>query len=383
MSYLPRKLEYAVQKYLKLFPVVGLSGPRQSGKSSLLKNNFLDSYKYITFDDYTTIELFHHDPENFIRVNQNKVIFDEVHKVPEIFNYIKIAVDNDRQNYGKFILTGSAQFILMQNISESLAGRIGLLTLLPFEFGEMPESLLNESIIKGSYPELVTRDYLGYEEWFGSYLETYLQKDLRTIGNVGDIRDFRRLIQLLAARTAQLLNISELSKEIGVAVSTIKKWISILEASYIIFLLPPYYNNLGKRVIKAPKIFFYDTGLVSFLTGIKSKEHYENGPMRGSLFENYIVSEILKREKHSDSKAELYFMRTNHGVEIDLIIDRKSFQELIEIKCTETFKPLIARGIETLMTNENQTGLVLYSGVDLEFSEKIKVVNYKNYFNSN
>ncbi|MEW6654871.1 MAG: ATP-binding protein [Bacteroidota bacterium] len=379
MKYIHRKLENSLSKYLKLFPVVGLSGPRQSGKSSMLKNLLGDKYKYITFDDYRMKELFLDDPEKFMRINNSKVIFDEAHKVPEIFNYIKIAVDDDRDNYGKFIVTGSAQFLMLKNISESLAGRIGLLTLLPFEFSEIPKYVIEDSIYKGSYPENVMRKYEGSEDWYSSYISTYLEKDIRSIGEVGALRDFNRLIQLLAARTAQLLNMSELAKEIGVTVATVKRWISILETSYIVFLLPPFYENLGKRITKAPKIYFYDTGLVSFITGIEDKKQFEGGPLCGTIFENYIVSEVQKKIKHQNDKHQLYFMRTNHGVEVDLIVDKKSSRDFIEVKYSETFKPTMARAIESMMTKKDQSGYILYNGTEIQYSENIKAMNYKAY----
>jgi len=377
--YIHRKLEKTLKKYLSVFSIVGVTGPRQSGKTSMLKEICGKEYTYKSFDDPTTVNLFYDDPERFMRVNSNRVIFDEAHKVPEIFNYIKIAVDNDRSNYGKFIITGSAQFLMMKNISESLAGRIGLLTLLPFEISEIPSHTTRDTIFKGGYPELVKRNYIDSEEWFASYVETYLQRDLRLLSNIGDVRDFNRVIRLLASRTSQILNMSDVSKELGIAVSTVKRWISILEMSYIIFLLPPYYENLGKRIIKSPKIYFYDTGLVSFLTGISNYDLFSKGPMRGSIFENFVVSEIIKKEKHSDTMAGLYYIRTNHGVEVDLVIDRKTFQQFIEIKNSETFSPQMAKSIESLMQKENQNGFVIYRGKDITYSENITAVSYEKY----
>lgn len=382
MTFIPRNIEPILRKYLKLFPVVALTGARQTGKSSLLQAAFGEEYQYITFDDYRMLNLFHRDPISFMEVNNNKIIFDEVHKAPEIFNYIKIAVDNDRQNYGKYILTASAQFQVMKNISETLAGRIGLLNLLTLDYKEVPPSLRSDSIYKGSYPELVSRKFEGVEQWYSSYIETYIQRDVRTIANIGEMRDFRRLTQLLATRTSQILNMSELAKQIGISVSTVKKWISVLETSFVVFLLPPYFENFGKRIVKAPKIYFYDTGLVSFLTGISSKEIYENGPMRGALFENYIVSEILKKEKNSDSNAQLYYYRTNHGVEVDLIIDRKKLKEIIEIKNNATFRPIMIKGVEALTAITKQKGCLIYTGENLEISKKISAFNFASYLST-
>jgi len=378
MKYLTRELETTLQRYLKAFPVVGITGPRQSGKSTLLKHLLNKEYEYVTFDDFRILSILKDDPEKFIRIYSNKVIFDEVHKAPEIFNLIKIAVDNDRDNYGKYIITGSAQFSLMKNASESLAGRIGLLTLLPFQYSEIPNKQHNLSVFKGGYPELVIRNYDFSDEWFSSYLETYLNRDLRLLSNIGDLADYRKLLQLLAGRCSQILNLSEIARDLGVTVTTIKKWISVLEASYTVFLLPPFYKNYGKRVIKSPKIYFYDTGLVSFLLGIDNKVIFEKSAMYGPLFENYIISEIVKKEVHKKSNTNFYFYRSSYGLETDLIIDRKTYKEWIEIKASETFRPQMTTAIETLIEPEDN-GFVIYNGKDIPYTGNIKILNYKNY----
>lgn len=375
--YKHRVIESVLKKYIKSFPVVGLTGPRQSGKSTMLLHSLKD-YTYVTFDDFKIVNLFHQDPERFMNLYTNKIIFDEAQKVPELFSYIKMAVDRDRHHPGKFILTGSSQFALIKNSSESLAGRIGLLSLLPFQFSEIPNSLRSESIYRGGYPELVDRKYHFFEQWFSSYLETYLNKDISAIGHIGDMRDFRRFIYLLAASTAQQLNMSRFASDIGVDIKTIKRWITLLEASFIIFLIPPFYKNYGKRIVKSSKIYFYDTGLVSFLTGIDSKIQFENGPMAGSLFENYIVAEIKKKELHQQTLSELFYLRTSHGVEIDLIIDRKKYKELIEIKHSETFSPRMVSGIEAFM-EKNDVGYLIYCGKVFPYHRPIEVINYQDY----
>ena len=376
-SYHHRVLENKLAEYLHHFSAVGLTGPRQSGKSTLLLHQLKD-YQYVTFDDHRTVALYHDDPNRFMRIYANKIIFDEVQKVPEIFNDIKIAIDADRQTPGKFILTGSSQFSLIKSITESLAGRIGLLSLLPYQFSEIPASLRYQSIYQGAYPELVNKNFEFSADWYSSYLETYITKDVNDLANIGDKRDFRRLISLLAANTSQLLNMTTYAKDIGVDVKTIKRWISVLEASYIIFLLPPYYQNFGKRIVKSPKLYFYDTGLVSYLTGVQSEESFEQGPMLGSLFENYVISDILKRELHNKSHAELYFYRTSNGEEIDLIIDRKQTRELIEIKAGETFSPKMTKEIEKL-ENKNTKGYLLYRGKTIPYLPGIRVLNYQEY----
>lgn len=379
-NYHHRVLEGRLTEYVNHFSAVGLTGPRQSGKSTLLLHQLKD-YRYITFDDFRTVALYHDDPNKFMRIYANKIIFDEVQKVPEIFNDIKIAIDTDRQTTGKFILTGSSQFNLIKSITESLAGRIGLLSLLPYQYAEIPAKLRYQSIYQGAYPELVNKDFEFAADWYSSYLDTYITKDVNDLANIGDKRDFRRLISLLAANTSQLLNMSNYAKDLGVDVKTVKRWISVLEASYIIFLLPPYYENFGKRIVKSPKLYFYDTGLVSYLTGINSIESFEQGPMLGSLFENYIISDILKRELHNKSHAELYFYRSSNGEEIDLIIDRKKTRELIEIKTSETFTPRMTKEIEKF-SSQNTRSYLLYCGKSMTYLPHVSVMNYQEYLAS-
>jgi len=382
MPYYPRVIEKTVREYLKLFPVVGLTGPRQSGKSTMLQKLLSAKYRYVSFDDLNAVDRFHTDPERFMDVYSDRVIFDEVQRVPEIFHYVKLIVDNNRNDYGKFIMTGSSQFASMKRVSESLAGRIGLLTLLPFQFSEIPTRLRDQSLYQGGYPELVGRKYRGAYDWYSSYLDTYLTRDVRDISEIGDIRDFRRFIQMLAARVAQLLNMSEIARDMGVSVPTIKKWISVLEASYIVFLLPPYHKNLGKRIIKSSKIYFYDTGLVSYLTGIRNKQLFENGPMYGALFENYVVTEVFKRIIHTRTDAEMFFFRESNGNEIDLIIDRKSSREHIEIKSGHTFRSEMARLLLQL-AKEAKRSLVVYRGKDIALGDGISVVNFKSFLETN
>lgn len=375
MKYQQRSLTQKLKEYLDFFSVVAITGPRQSGKSTLL-HHVLSEYTYVSFDDPITVSLFYDDPEKFIRIHGDRVIFDEVQKAPEIFEYIKLAVDRDRNAPGKFVLTGSSQLSFSKEIAESLAGRIGLLTLLPYEYVEMPEEKKQVSLYFGSYPELVSKNYQLFDDWMASYIETYIEKDLRMIANVGDLRDFQKLIQLLATHVGQLLNFSSFSKALGVDVKTVKRWISILEASYIIFLLPPYFKNYGKRIVKSPKLYFYDVGLVSHLCGISNEKIYEKGPLYGPLFENYIVAEFLKKHTHRKTHSKFYFYRTSHGVEIDLIIDHRQFKELIEIKTTESFRPNQVKHLEMLLEPEDQ-GKLIYRGKDLQYSEKIQLQNFK------
>lgn len=388
MKYLPRQIEPTLRKYCELFPVVGLTGPRQSGKSTLLKHLFTNTYRYISFDEADNIANFYDDPNGFIKKYNDLVIFDEAQKVPELFDYIKVAVDNDRRKYGKFILTGSNQFYLLKQITESLAGRIGLLSLLPFQKQEIPKKLQSQQLLFGGYPELVNRNYLGTREWYASYLQSYLEKDVRNVINVGNLRDFHKLVQLLAARTAQELNMNSLATEIGINIKTIQSWISILEASYIVFLLPCYYHNLGKRIVKRPKLYFYDTGLLCYLTGIKDMNYFETGPLCGPIFENYLVSEISKTIQHNNKDQQLYYFRSNLGLEADLIIEDRDSKQLLftEIKYSHTARTSMVENIKKLIAKEKEhrahvgysiRGLLLYSGK--EQGTYFDSIDYKNW----
>lgn len=377
MKYTPRVLKNKLEHALKHFPVVGITGPRQSGKSTLLRH-VLSDYAYVNFDDPRMIELFEADPESFMKHYHDRVIFDEVQYVPSIFRYIKIAVDNDRQNSGKFVLTGSSQFAFLQKTTESLAGRIALLSLLPFQLSEMDPTLYNDAIFKGSYPELVLKQYAQNDMWYASYLDTYLNKDVRALSQIGDIRDLQRFIRLLAINTAQPLDQTRYANEIGVSVSTIKRWTSLLEASYIIFLLPPFYNNLGKRIIKRPKVYFWDVGLVSFLTGIDDSTQYNKSPLCGALFENHVIAEIHKKQKHEGTQAELFYYRTSNGGEIDLIVDYRSHQEYFEIKKTASFSAKLLQGLKRLAPDSAQCYL-LYSGDNFPVVQNVHVMNYQHY----
>lgn len=376
MKYIARQAENSVLRFLKVFPVIGITGPRQSGKSTMLRH-LLKNFEYVSFDDIRNINLFEEDPIGFMNRYNKKIIFDEVQKVPEIFNSIKLFVDKNRQNYGNFVLTGSSHFSFLKAASESLAGRIGLLSLLPFQYVEIPNDLKNESIYRGSYPELVLRNYLESGIWYSSYIDTYLNKDLRVLTNIGDIRDFRRFIQLLASQTSQTLDMTHYANDLGISVTTVKRWISILEACYIIFLIPPYHKNYGKRIIKSPKLYFFDTGLVSYFTGIQSFEQYNQGPLAGALFENYIISEIYKKKLHESLDFEMYYLRTYGKKEIDLIIDKKTHNELIEIKKSSTFKPSMVKTLKELKKKEDLCFL-LYQGEENHYDD-INIMHFSQF----
>jgi uncharacterized protein len=339
IMYLRRTLEGRLRRYLELFPAVFLTGPRQSGKSTLVRAALPD-YPYLSFDDPEEARAAELDPRGFLARFPEKAIFDEAQRAPNLFPYLKMAIDGDRQRRGRFVLTGSNQFTLSRRVSESLAGRIGLLSLYPFERSEIPEAARARQMLRGSYPELVTRNYDGAREWYSSYLATYLERDVRAFAGVGKLSDFQGLVRLLAARVAQEYNASALARDIGVDSKTVEAWVSVLEASFILFRLRPWHANIGKRLVKRPKLFFWDTGLACYLAGLRDEEALAAGPLAGPVFENLVTAEILKGAAHRGVGAEAFYFRESNGLEADLIlIDREQGRcAVMEMKAGATAK---------------------------------------------
>jgi predicted AAA+ superfamily ATPase len=351
-AYISRDIETPLAEYVKLFPAVALTGPRQSGKSTTLRKLFEKSHAYVSFDDPEIRRRFTDDPQLFMDTCPEKVLFDEVQLLPQIMPYLKIAIDRDRQATGKYLLTGSNQFTLMKNLSESLAGRIGLLSLLPFGITELRHgdtssaaTLFTRALLQGLYPELTIKAWPDPADWYSSYVQTYIERDVRLVQNIVNIRDFHRFVGLLAARCSQQLNMSTFSRELGISVPTIRHWLSVLEASYIVFLLPPYTENRGKQVVKSPKVYFLDTGLVCYLTGMKTVQHVMNGPFSGALYENYCAAEFIKCVFHNNRKSKLYFYRTRNGAEIDLVVDDGGSLCLYECKLAKTIHRRMAQNL--------------------------------------
>lgn len=348
--YVHREIEPRLKKLARKFPSLVLTGPRQSGKSTLLKKIFFKSHRYITFDDPLARQKAVSDPRFFLDECGEPVILDEIQYVPELLSYLKIRIDEEREKTGRFVLTGSQKFPFIKNLSDSLAGRIALLSLLPFSREELKHlpglrvktrdtsSAFVEACLRGSYPELNVRKNTDPQEWYAGYLQTYLERDIRTIFNIGSLREFQKFLQLLAARCGQILNLSSFSGDLGVSVNTLKSWLSVLEAGQIIYLLTPYYRNLGKRITKNPKVYFLDCGLACYLVGIRDKRYLLNGPMAGPLFENYVVQETVKAYSLGSYPPALFYARTQNGLEVDLIVERGMQLFPFEIKLTKTPK---------------------------------------------
>ena len=350
MKYIKRKLEDSILQAAEQFPAVVLTGPRQTGKSTLVKHIF-PQHSYITFDDIGIREIAKSDPAMFVSSLKKPVIIDEIQYVPQLLSYIKIHIDNDRRN-GHFIITGSQIFNLMQGLSETLAGRAALFELLPFSFsetGNIPNNPLEcyKQIIKGFYPVPNTQK-TDLQTFYGSYLSTYIERDVRQVKYVQDISSFQRFMGLLASRAGNILNVQDLASDCGISSITAKKWLSILESSRIVYLLKPYFKNIGKRLIKSPKIYFTDTGLLAYLLRYKKAEELMAGAMAGAIFENMVIMEAFKGTLYSRSGNELYFYRDSNKVEADLVIDRGSSFSLYEIKASQTLQSGFAKNLKAI-----------------------------------
>lgn len=333
-----RKLTTTLQRLAQTFPVIAITGPRQSGKTTLAKAVFADM-PYVTLEDPSERAFALEDPKGFLHRFRDGAIFDEAQRWPDLFSYLQGIVDEDPIP-GKFILTGSQQFGLLAGVSQSLAGRVGMTTLLPFSLSELPAAVqsslsLDTLIIKGFYPPLHVRE-ISPGDWFSSYIATYIERDIRQLLRVQDLSLFQRFVRLCAGRNGQLLNLNTLAGETGISHKTASSWLSVLESSYIVHLLPPYYRNFGKRLVKTPKLYFFDQGLACWLLGIRSSELLALHPMRGAIFESFIISEFLKSRYNQGLPADLYFWRDNNGLETDIVFESGTKLQPVEIKSGQT-----------------------------------------------
>jgi len=364
-----RQLSAIVQSAAQTMPVVSVTGPRQSGKTTLAKYAFPD-YAYANLENLPTRQFARENPIGFLKQYPEGLIIDEAQYVPELFSYIQVEVDERRRN-GRYILTGSQNFLLMEKITQSLAGRVAVFNLLPFSTKELENTefqLKNpfEYIVKGFYPRIYDQN-TPLDIFYPSYLLTYLERDVRLLKNIGDLAAFERFVKLCAGHIGQIFNQTSLSNDTNFSQPTIKSWLSVLETSFVAFLLPPYFRNFNKRLLKTPKLYFYDTGLACSLLGIRSASELENHPMRGPLFENFIVVEFMKQFLNQGQRPNCFYWRDSTGNEIDLIIEHASRIFPMEIKSSQTLKSEFFKTLEffqKISDTPSEQSFLVYAGTE-------------------
>lgn len=372
MRYIKRQIQEELFNASKYFPSILLTGPRRSGKTTLLRKLFKDA-EYVLLEDLDIIARAKADPRGFVEQYKNQVIIDEIQNVPELFSYIRTLIDADPKKYGKWILTGSQEAPLMQGVAESMAGRSAIFQLLPLSQAESPKV----SLLLGGFPEVLESPSVS-NIWFRSYLQTYLERDVRAITSIKDLSTFRRFLSVLATRVGSVLNKSAIAAPLGVSVNTLTEWLSILEITGQIVLLPPFYENFGKRLLKSPKIYFVDTGLLLHLLDVESEESLQRTPFLGEIFENFIISELLKFQINSGKRKDLYYFRDQQGLEVDLLVPKGNGRlALVELKSTRTIKPDMIKPIEILSKNIKRYKLdryLVYPGKKQENSSQLNNV---------
>lgn len=362
------------------YPVLAITGPRQSGKTTLAKYLFADK-PYVSLEEIDQRQFATDDPRGFLAQFPEGAILDEVQRCPDLFSYLQTIVD-EKQKPGLFILTGSQQFGLLAKITQSLAGRVGFVQLLPFTLHELQianqaPSSVEQLLFSGLYPRIYDQN-IKPTTWYNDYTMTYIERDVRQLINVQDLHVFHRFVQMCAARTGQLLNLTTLASDCGITHNTAKAWVSVLEASYILFLLQPHFNNFNKRLTKSPKLYFYDTGLACSLVNIQSADQLKIHPMRGALFETWAVSELIKYRYNKGEAAHLYFWRDNHGLEVDILFDRGDVLIPIEVKAGQTIASDYFNGLVDWQKVSNQTEIawLVYAGSQTQQRTGCKVLSW-------
>ena len=373
---LPKLKEYASQ-----FRSIAIMGIRQSGKTTASKLLFSDK-GYANFENLDVLTLSQTDPRGFLNQYITKgAIFDEIQKAPVLFNYLQEILDNETEK-GKYILTGSSNFLLNENISQSLAGRIGFIEMYPFSYSEIleiqPNVTIWEAVFKGGFPE-IWAEKINPIFYYPSYIQSFIEKDVRQLIQSKNLIVYQQFVKLLASRVGQELNLSSLGQELGIDSKTINSWVSYLQIAGIIYLLPPYFSNFGKRIIKRPKLYFTDTGIVSSLIGIQDEIQLENHPLKGNLFENFVVMEFVKNNSFNFNKANFYYWRTVAGIEIDLLIEKNSKLIPVEIKSGMTYQESWWKNIKKWQefAKISEEAIIIYNGIEnYELGNNRKILNY-------
>lgn len=398
-SYIKRSIERVLKKAVGQFPAVILTGPRQAGKTTLLQQLLGSTHRYISLETPDVRAAATADPRGFLDLNPAPVIFDEIQYAPDLLFYIKERIDEDRSSYGQYILTGSQNLLLQEKVTETLAGRAAILRLLPLSLSEImgePNAQfpwevqssipltqpkirdLWRLMLRGAYPELTEYPKKDASLWHGSYVQTYLERDVRTLRQVGDLTQFQLFLRAVAARSAQLFVASDVAKDIGVSVNTVRAWVAVLEATYQVIILRPYFSNISKRLVKSPKIYFTDVGTLCYLTGLRDINHLSAGPMSGAVFETFVVSQVYKRLLNRGIEPNVYFWRTAAGTEVDILVEEQGILHPLEVKATATPRPSMAAGISSLHKDlgcKVSKGYVVHMGeLTLPLAPKIEAI---------
>ena len=376
-----RTIQVQLKKLAAMYPVVTITGPRQSGKTTLAKMTFPD-YRYVSLENFDVRQMTEADPKGFLKSYAAPVILDEIQRVPALLSYIQTIVDENKSS-GQYILTGSHQPQLGQGVSQSLAGRTGILQLLPLSISELASADIvlsrDQYITQGFMPRLYDTS-LDAKNLYRDYFSTYVEKDVRMMLNIKNLSAFETFVKLLAGRVGQLVNLSSLANDVGISAPTLKEWLSVLEASFIVFQLPCYFENFGKRLVKSKKLYFTEVGLAAWMLGIETPEQVARDPLFGGLFENMVVMEALKSRFNAGEMPNLYFLRDSQGLEADLLL-RKSHNELIpiEIKGGMTWNKDFCRNLLKLrkLSDKFVSGYVIYSGDLTPEIDGIKYLNFK------
>jgi predicted AAA+ superfamily ATPase len=382
-----RTAEATLLRYAKGFPVICISGPRQSGKTTLARKTF-PGKPYLSLEDPDTALLARTDPKGLLAGYPDGLILDEAQYVPDIFRYLKTAVDTGPVP-GKYIVTGSQQFHLLDKVSESLAGRAALLTLLPFTAGELRNAGIVQNdpfalMIRGLYPPVYDRD-VSPSDWYSQYIALYIERDVRSLINVKDLGQFQVFVKMCASRCGQLLNLSALAADCGMTHNTAKAWLSVLETSGIVYLLRPYHRSYGKRLVKAPKLHFIDSGLACCLLGIQDRQQLFMHPSRGNLFESFIIAELLKLRLNAGLSPNLFMWRDNTGNEVDVIQEDGTRLAAIEIKSGQTFQPAFLDGLKKWTQFSDSSAadcLLVHAGGLNIFQEGIRIISWDRLYSS-